>query len=64
MNTDAATYAAWGIDSLKMDGCNSLHSRTVMDPAYEYMGAALNKTGRPILYSCSWPFYVPQNASL
>jgi alpha-N-acetylgalactosaminidase len=47
-----------------MDGCNSLHSRTVMDPAYEYMGAALNKTGRPILYSCSWPFYVSQNASL
>ena len=29
-----------------------------MDPAYEFMGAALNATGRPILYACSWPFYV------
>jgi hypothetical protein len=25
------------------------------------MGAALNKTGRPIVYSCSWPAYLNFN---
>ena len=40
------------------EGCNSVHSHKVLDPAYEFMGAALNKTGRPVLYSCSWPDYI------
>ena len=48
----------WGIDSLKMDGCNSIHTHAILDPAYEFMGDALNKTGRPVLYSCSWPDYI------
>ena len=26
-------------------------------PGYPVMGAWLNRTGRPILYSCSWPAY-------
>ena len=55
MSVDAETYAGWGIDSLKMDGCNSFHTHEILDPAYEFMGEAMNKTGRPILYSCSWP---------
>ena len=59
IGVDAQTYAGWGIDSLKMDGCNSVATHAVMDPAYEFMGASLNATGRPILYSCSWPFYIP-----
>lgn len=25
---------------------------------YESMGFYLNKTGRPMLYSCEWPLYV------
>ena len=29
-----------------------------MDPGYEFMGAALNRTGRPVMYSCSWPDYM------
>jgi len=58
MTVDAATYAGWGIDSLKMDGCNSIHTHAILDPAYEFMGDALNKTGRPVLYSCSWPDYI------
>lgn len=57
MTIDAKTYSDWGIDSLKMDGCNSIHTHAILDPAYEFMGTALNKTGRPILYSCSWPDY-------
>jgi hypothetical protein len=62
MDLDAATYAGWGIDSLKMDGCNSVPTPAEMDAAYEHMGAALNASGRPILYSCSWPFYVDQGS--
>ena len=58
MDVDAATYAEWGIDSLKMDGCNSIHSKAILDPAYVHMGDALNRTGRPVLYSCSWPDYI------
>merc|ERR1719436_274880 len=26
---------------------------------YPAFGAALNRTGRPIIYSCSWPAYMP-----
>ena len=43
MDVDAATYAAWGIDSLKMDGCNSEHTAAVLDPAYEHMVAHNHK---------------------
>ena len=39
-------------------GCNSIHTHAILDPAYEFMGGALNKTGRPVLYSCSWPDYI------
>ena len=63
MTTDADTYAGWGIDSLKMDGCNSYHTHEILDPAYIFMGDALNKTGRPFLYSCSWPDYIRTNSS-
>eukprot|EP00756_Hemistasia_phaeocysticola_P054478 Hpha_TRINITY_DN30397_c0_g1::TRINITY_DN30397_c0_g1_i1::g.147140::m.147140/K01204/NAGA; alpha-N-acetylgalactosaminidase len=58
MKVDAATYADWGIDSLKMDGCNSVHTPAVLNPGYSFLGEALNQTGRPILYSCSWPDYL------
>ncbi|XP_076446682.1 alpha-N-acetylgalactosaminidase-like [Babylonia areolata] len=56
LEEDAQTFADWGIDSLKLDGCYS----TTDDFAegYPIMGFFLNKTGRPILYSCSWPAYI------
>jgi alpha-N-acetylgalactosaminidase len=40
---------------LKMDGCYS----ELLDMADSYPGMSffLNQTGRPILYSCSWPAY-------
>ena len=40
---DAETYAAWGIDSLKMDGCNSVHSAEVLDSAYMFIGATVKE---------------------
>jgi alpha-N-acetylgalactosaminidase len=55
LNRDARTFAAWGVDMLKMDGCNS--RLLDMADAYPAMSAFLNITGRPILYSCSWPAY-------
>ncbi|KAK7475299.1 hypothetical protein BaRGS_00033446 [Batillaria attramentaria] len=56
MQADAELFAEWGIDSFKMDGCFS-------DPeefpiSYPIMSQWLNKTGRPILFSCSWPTYL------
>ena len=37
-----------GIDSLKMDGCHSVWTHAVLDPGYEFMTSALNKTGRSV----------------
>ncbi|XP_022098913.1 alpha-N-acetylgalactosaminidase-like [Acanthaster planci] len=55
LETDAETFAEWGVDMLKMDGCNS--NITTMKKGYPQMSTYLNATGRPILFSCSWPDY-------
>jgi len=50
---DARQYAAWGVDYLKYDWCNT----DGVDPkiAYPTMRDALRATGRPILFSmCEW----------
>jgi alpha-galactosidase len=51
---DARTFAAWGMDMVEMDFCN--HPDGVTGRAiYERMAAALQATGRPMLfYLCSW----------
>jgi alpha-galactosidase len=52
---DALTFAAWGFDYLKYDWCSAsgVYSNTREDNqgAYQKMGEALLKTGRPIVYS-------------
>jgi len=53
---DAETFAEWGIDSLKVDGCNS--NVSTMNDAYPRFGHFLNNTNRKIVYSCSWPDYL------
>lgn len=53
---DAQTIASWGVDSWKMDGCFANYSD--FGRTYPEFGEALNRTGRPILYGCSWPAYV------
>jgi hypothetical protein len=51
---DAMTLANdFEIDSIKVDACNANESD--FNITYPAFGAALNRTGRPILYSCSWP---------
>ena len=52
---DALTFAKWEIDAIKVDGCYANVSE--MGSSYASFGVALNKTGRAILYACSWPAY-------
>ncbi|MGH0130965.1 UNVERIFIED_CONTAM: hypothetical protein FKN15_056691 [Acipenser sinensis] len=53
---DAKTFAEWGIDLLKFDGCN-FDNLDQLVKGYIDMSNALNKTGRDIVYSCEWPLY-------
>jgi alpha-N-acetylgalactosaminidase len=52
---DVTTFAEWGIDMLKVDGCNSIVKS--MATGYPEIGDAIDKSGRKITYSCSWPDY-------
>ncbi|XP_037369334.1 alpha-N-acetylgalactosaminidase [Talpa occidentalis] len=52
---DAETFAEWKVDMLKLDGCYSTQEEQAL--GYPKMAAALNATGRPIAFSCSWPAY-------
>ncbi len=55
---DARTYAAWGVDYLKYDWCNT----TTQDAksSYANIRQALDATGRPIVLSiCEWGNHQP-----
>ncbi len=50
---DALQYAAWGVDYLKYDWCNTGTANA--QSAYSTMRDALNSSGRPIVFSlCEW----------
>lgn len=50
---DARQYAAWGVDYLKYDWCNTGHQSA--PDSYQLMRRALEKAGRPIVFSmCEW----------
>lgn len=52
--TDANTFAKWGIDMVKADYCNKPSNETGRD-LYTQFSQSLNATGRPILFSmCQW----------
>lgn len=54
-SVDAETWAEWGVDYLKYDNCFAPAPAGLVVDRYTAMGAALNKTGRPICYSlCEW----------
>ncbi|KAJ8976538.1 hypothetical protein NQ317_017945 [Molorchus minor] len=55
LKIDAQTFAEWGVDYLKLDGCYA--DVETMPEGYGEMGQYLNETGRPIVYSCSQPAY-------
>jgi len=46
---DANTYAAWGVDYLKLDSCNL--DNTPAEVEIGIMRDALNASGRPIFFS-------------
>jgi alpha-galactosidase len=50
---DAKTFAAWGIDYVKYDWCGArtIYTDEEMPAVYQKFGEALQKTGRPIIYS-------------
>ncbi|WP_434449971.1 glycoside hydrolase family 27 protein [Lentzea sp. E54] len=51
--TDARSFAEWGVDYLKYDNCNN-DDRPAAE-RYARMGRALRESGRPIVYSiCEW----------
>ncbi|XP_025421570.1 alpha-N-acetylgalactosaminidase-like [Sipha flava] len=52
---DAQQFAEWGVDYVKLDGCYS--DIRDMEKGYAEFGKHLKNTGRPIVYSCSWPAY-------
>ncbi|KAF7636726.1 Alpha-galactosidase [Meloidogyne graminicola] len=56
LREDAKSFSDWKVDYLKLDGCNLNASH--LNKGYIAMGNELNKTGRPIVYSCSWPAYL------
>ncbi|KAE9551960.1 hypothetical protein FO519_004836 [Halicephalobus sp. NKZ332] len=56
LDIDADTFASWDVDYLKLDGCNVDTDK--MPDGYSAMERELNATGRPIVYSCSWPAYL------
>ncbi len=56
VENDAKLFAKWGVDMLKLDGCYA--SEAEFETGYPEMSKALNATGRPIVFSCSWPAYI------
>ena len=63
---DANTYAAWGVDYLKMDNCN-LPNGNVPQVDYSQMAAALMQSGHPVTFSlCAWSFasWMPDTGNL
>jgi alpha-galactosidase len=58
----AEQFARWGVDYVKLDGCNipKVHGQTMAqtyDRAYARFSRALHATGRPIVFSASAPAY-------
>ncbi|EDW76064.1 alpha-N-acetylgalactosaminidase [Drosophila tropicalis] len=51
----ALQFAEWDVDYVKLDGCYALPID--MDKGYSEFGNLLNRTGKPMVYSCSWPVY-------
>lgn len=59
---DARLFAAWGVDYLKLDGCNVRPARgsagnAAYRAAYRAQSSALARVGRPIVFSESAPAY-------
>jgi alpha-galactosidase len=59
---DAATFASWGVDFIKLDGCNvyvppGASKLKVYQDAYQKFSDAIAATGHPMVFSVSEPAY-------
>jgi alpha-galactosidase len=56
---DAALFASWGVDLVKVDNCNlAPGQQNTMEQDYTTWANAIRATGRPMLLSiCAWHFY-------
>ncbi|KAK5649042.1 hypothetical protein RI129_003934 [Pyrocoelia pectoralis] len=61
LEVDANTFAEWGVDYIKIDGCYA--NVEDYEAGYTEFGMYLNRTGRPIVYSCSWPAYLESSGT-
>uniref|UniRef100_A0A914VZT5 Alpha-galactosidase n=1 Tax=Plectus sambesii TaxID=2011161 RepID=A0A914VZT5_9BILA len=59
MEMDANTFAEWGVDYFKFDGCYMDAEK--IPQGYKEMSAWINKTGHSMVYSCEWPLYLLVN---
>jgi alpha-galactosidase len=64
---DANLFASWGVDYVKLDGCNvpTVAGQTMAQTyrsAYQQMGAAMKASGRDMVYSESAPAYFENTA--
>lgn len=62
IDTDAQSFADWGVDMVKMDTCHT-HGADLTSQGFINMSIALNKTGRPMIYSCEWPHIMGDKAN-
>jgi len=56
---DAQTFAEWGADFAKLDSCGGVLAKGTENWAQQYgrWSAAMNATGRQMVFSCSWAVY-------
>jgi len=57
LKVDAETFIDWGVDMIKMDGCLIEPDNDFYTNSYVKFGRYLNRSSKPIVYSCSWPYY-------
>jgi alpha-galactosidase len=56
---DAATFSSWGADFVKLDSCGGVlpNGKESWVNQYSRWAVALTKSGRDIVFSCSWAVY-------
>lgn len=59
MQKDTQTFAEWGIDMIKLDGCNSCTD--LFADGHKAFKFYMNQTNREMFYSCEWPCYLPED---
>lgn len=60
MAIDAKTLVSWGVDMVTVDSFGVQHS-SELDQTYRNFAQEFNKTGKPVLFMCSYPYYQRQH---